>query len=468
MKQPHPIDDLFRRHLADSSVEPPAHLWASIARERRRRRHHRLLWWSGAAALCLSAVTVFLLWPSRPTLEAFAIAPEPEELPRRPAAMDFASIDLSPLPADREAAAGSNTSPAPVASPTAETPAPAGRTAGQVARRAGRIPTTPSPEAFLTLAPEAPTSTIARTPVFQLNTSLPLSALNNGPEEESQRILGPHQRDRVTPLTQLPTPLLLSEVKSETNLLLSRAPQCARFREGFFKLDLEVLAGPAYAFRQMRSNTVEGVTHLRNREATEMSRPSATAGLRLGITSKSGLGFRVGLAYTQLNERFEHFIGTVVDTMIQHRYDASGNIIATDTTWSSKRLMATRNNQLRFVEAPVLLSYERQWGKLRIGLNAGAYLNLVFDAEGDFLSPATAEPAPYGQEGEAGVLPIFRERITAGWYAGASVAYNLRSRFSIVAEPFIKSYPRELTSPAYDLQQNYWIAGLQVGMRMRL
>ena len=68
-------------------------------------------------------------------------------------------------------------------------------------------------------------------------------------------------------------------------------------------------------------------------------------------------GFRLGLAYTQINERFEHFIGTVVDTMIQHRYDADGHIIGTDTTWSSKRLMATNNNTLRFLEAPLLLSY---------------------------------------------------------------------------------------------------------------
>ncbi|MCB0639188.1 MAG: hypothetical protein KDC54_21320 [Lewinella sp.] len=466
MKQPHPIDDLFRRHLADSSVEPPAHIWAGIARERRRRRQYRLLAWSTAAAVVLGLVTALLLRPHTPELGGFAI-----HWP--------ATNQLDQSVAEAEA----NLPTAPQQQADASVPRPAGTTNRSLRTRAttaavSALPydrptemrqTVRSPYAELPLTPDALMTSLL--PTIPASAEGPASAHGFSPAQadEEGRILGPHQREHLAPVSSLPTAFLRPQQASELDLpIAARSLQCARFTTQFLHWDLEVLGGPAYADRHLRASRAEGLTHLADRERTETSLISTTAGLRLAANTRAGLGLHVGLAYTQINERFEHFIGTVVDTMIQHRYDADGHIIGTDTTWSSKRLMATNNNTLRFLEAPLLLSYEHQWGKLRLGVLAGAYLNLAFDAQGEFLSPATQAPASYGQEGETGVLPIFRQRITAGWYAGASVAYNLQSRISLVAEPFVKSYPRALTSPAYDLQQNYWVFGLQMGIRMRI
>ena len=92
----------------------------------------------------------------------------------------------------------------------------------------------------------------------------------------------------------------------------------------------------------------------------------------------------------------------------------------------------------------------------------------MFDAKGKIFSPATEEPIAFGQVGDRNVLPIFNQHASAAWYAGASVAYNLHSRYSILAEPYFKTFPRALSAPDYDLKQNYWTVGLQLGLRMRL
>ena len=289
-------------------------------------------------------------------------------------------------------------------------------------------------------------------------------------EVEENRIAGPHQRERYHSGGSVANQHHCAPGKHGPQLcsIPPTAPRCARFADQFLKFDVEVLGGPAYAHQQLQSRTVEGVNHLRDRQQTEHAGWSFSSGIRLAATSNSGLGLRTGLMYTQINDHFEHFLGTTVDTIINYHYDPNGNIISSDTTWSSKNLMADKNNTLRFLEVPLLLTFERQWGKFRIAVNGGAYLNILFDAEGEVLSPATREPAPFGQTGDADVLPIFNQRATAAWYGSATLIYNLHSRYSLLIEPYIKSYPRAMTNPDYDLQQNYWVAGLQAGVRMRL
>ncbi len=467
MSKRHPIDDLFRQHLANSSVQPPTYLWDRIVQERRRRRQRRIWMWSAPLSLIASMVIAVILWNPKPDLGNFAVAVV-DHGPK--AAASNLSANLSAIPGLTSSAPTSNTNSHEtvnasinyISSSLTHSPTTLGTTSTVVTRT-----NESSLEDQLNRSVDnIPTLEGA---VLVDATTEQLGSGEEGKGAEENRIAGPHQRERLAPVALLPLQEIAPQDGLDLNLFnSSHAPRCARFANQFLRFDVEVLGGPAYAHQQLQSRTVEGVNHLRDRQRTEFARTSFSSGIRLAATSNAGLGLRTGLMYTQINDRFEHFIGTTVDTIINYHYDPNGTIISSDTTWSSKTLMANKNNTLRFFEIPLLLTFERQWGKFRVAVNGGAYLNVHFDAKGEVLSPATGDPAPFGQTGDADVLPIFNQRATAAWYGSATLIYNLHSRYSLLIEPYVKSYPRALTNPDYDLQQNYWIAGLQAGVRVRL
>jgi hypothetical protein len=284
-------------------------------------------------------------------------------------------------------------------------------------------------------------------------------------ENEKSRVAGPHQRIRMGKVDQLPGKLFKLSDQTDIKLFANHAPRCADFASPFFHLDVELITGPAYARQMLVAKTNESTSHLQQRYDSEMAGISTASSLRFAATSNTGLGLRSGFSYTQINEQFTHQVGSKIDVSII--FGPNGQVVGRDTVYT-EAYEEQSTNRLKFIEIPLLLGYERKVGKLRIGVNAGAYLNLFFDAKGTVFSPATSEPIAFGQEGDLNRLPIFERRATAAWYGGLSLAYNLHSRYSLLAEPFFKSYPRALSSTGYDLSQNYWMTGLQVGLRMRL
>jgi hypothetical protein len=263
----------------------------------------------------------------------------------------------------------------------------------------------------------------------------------------------------------LPTKNLAFAQQTDLKLFANHAPRCARFANPYFRLDLEVLGGPAYAQQILQAKTPESINHLNKRRESESSGISHSSGFRLAAASNVGLSMRTGVMYSEINDRFTFEVGS--EMRVSTLFGPNGEVIGVDTTYL-EAYEEHHHNRLKFIEVPLLIGYEQQWGKFRVGVNAGAYLNLHFGAKGTIYSPATEEPIQFGQQGDRDVLPIFEKRATAAWYAGMSIAYNLHSRYSLVAEPYFKSYPRALSSSEYDLRQNYWMTGLQLGMRMRL
>jgi hypothetical protein len=285
------------------------------------------------------------------------------------------------------------------------------------------------------------------------------------PEQDLPRIAGPHQRLRSQVVAMLPTKNLAFAQQTDLKLFANHAPRCARFANPYFRLDLEVLGGPAYAQQILQAKTPESINHLNKRRESESSGISHSSGFRLAAASNVGLSMRTGVMYSEINDRFTFEVGS--EMRVSTLFGPNGEVIGVDTTYL-EAYEEHHHNRLKFIEVPLLIGYEQQWGKFRVGVNAGAYLNLHFGAKGTIYSPATEEPIQFGQQGDRDVLPIFEKRATAAWYAGMSIAYNLHSRYSLVAEPYFKSYPRALSSSEYDLRQNYWMTGLQLGMRMRL
>ncbi|WP_367391206.1 hypothetical protein [Lewinella sp. LCG006] len=460
MSKRHPLDELFKNNLRDASAPVPDNMWERIARVRQQKRRRLVLIWSAVGTSTLGLLA-FLLFPlSTPELGHF-----PLENTNTATASGF-DVENPTALASSTTIQGENVGEQehtlinvqPTAAPT-----------NQRGQKYGEIAAAISPKTSATQPiRKISQNKLAANELQHLSSSQEVVEEITpvvSSEEDPPRIAGPHQRLRSQVVANLPTRNLAFAQHTELKLFANHAPRCARFANPYFRLDLEVLGGPAYAHQILQAKTPESIDHLNKRKESESSGLSHSSGFRLAASSNVGLSLRTGVMYSEINDRFTFEVGS--EMRVSTLFGPNGEVIGVDTTYL-EAYEEQHRNQLKFIEVPLLMGYEQQWGKFRVGVNAGAYLNLYFGAKGTIYSPATEEPTKFGQQGDRDVIPIFEQRATAAWYAGMSIAYNLHSRYSLIAEPYFKSYPRALSTSEYDLRQNYWMTGLQLGMRMRL
>lgn len=469
MKKPHPIDELFKQQLANSSAEVPTDMWDRIQEQRQgRNKKPPFIWmWASLAVVALSAAS--LLYFNAP----------------------LSNIDVGTFPISPTQKTETNTPQviaAATAAPTAilqqttknkDKQAPLNQvTKDEVTSLSSAISTKKKEATFTAITKNnnkvsSNEHTILNTKEKQVvkttaNTSTHNSkeTTHNSPEAETSRITGPHiRRNQAVDLIEQRS-YTAQKADESIRLFTKSSTPCSRFNNPFFHLDLEILAGPAYAHQTLSALSSQSNDYLKRRQDSEYAMLSYGASARLSASSKAGIGFKAGLSYTQINDRFEHQIGSRTSIIITE--GPNGETIR-DTTFIEARMVSYKN-ELKFVELPILLSYEKRVGKFRLGLNAGAQLQLLFDAKGQIHAPdgEADQPVAFGQIGDNDRLEVFNKRASAAWFASANIVYNLHSRYSIMAEPYFKTYPRALSNRDYELKQNYWMVGMQLGLRMRL
>lgn len=460
MSKRHPLDELFKQNLREASASVPDNMWERIAHARQQKKRRRLvLLWSAVGVTTLGLLAILLFPTNTPEVGHFPLELEgnvrtTNTLAHTNSEPSELAIDLT---TDAATAIPDNNSTASLANKDNKPSLGVSLDPALVSKMPSKDKKTKTPAPVVSASAVAKPSTDPAAATSADDSDLDL-------DENAAKIAGPHQRARTSVIAQLPAKRLVLAEQEGIKLFANHAPRCARFSNPFFRFDLEVLGGPAYAQQTLRAKTPESLEHLMQRKNTESARLSHSTGFRIAASSSVGLRLSSGLVYTQINERFTFNAGSRL--LIEQIIDAAGQI--SYDTMQIENYQEVHRNRLSFVEVPLLLGYERRVGKFRVGLNAGAFVNLHFGAKGTVLSPATEEPIALGHEGDRNVLPIFERRATTAWYAGLSVVYNLHSRYSLIAEPYFKSYPKALSSTAYNLQQNYWMTGLQLGMRMRL
>lgn len=473
MNNQHPIDELFKQQLGQSSANVPTDMWDRIAAQRSQKRKPKLFWlWSSFGVLISAAAVYLLLLPISSLsmqLGSFKVENTSKNTPIASVNQTLQTGSNTFVESDQKNADFLNNNNTENHSINKEKSAFGQKTNAKINKQRFINKNNKSNKGFQTVAAlklSEKTNKNTEEVIIQNNDEKQQSIhpLVENETIEEGRISGPHQRRNRNVTKKIPA-LSFSLNQEKITLFTKSATQCARFANPFFHLDLEALSGPAYAKQKLSTRTSQSNAHLQKRKDSESPSLSYTAGLRLAATSHSGLGLKTGLVYSQINEKFEYLVGSRLETITIR--DPNGNIIRIDTNYI-EAYTATQKNKLKFLEVPLLVGFETKVGKFRVGVNAGAYLQLIFDAKGQIFSPATERPTDFGQRGDQGVLPIFDKRASAAWYIGASIAYNLHSRYSIIAEPYFKTFPRALSVPEYDLQQNYWTIGMQLGLRMRL
>ena len=492
----HPIDDTFKQRLGRRREPVPAGLWEGIAARRAEaRRKRRVLRWvyggGGMLLVALLGAAYFYGSDLLGSVEAGEPASVPAQHPastaHHPASTPASSLPAPELPDAEAPAAADEATATETARAAQHTNATAQRqqpTTGKTAIRdreesgtpswivrprsrsesAGR--STPRPE-HSGATPALPTPELpAEAPAVDPDRYRPTA-----PSDEAG-VSGPHRRrntqQSASVETLSPRRILPTSVNEDSPSRRVANLRCYDISRKRYRFEAEWLAGPTLGKQVLAKRLDDAQGHLQDRRSTETARPGFGGGFRFSVVSPQGVALRTGLQYTELRNRFEFALPGESTTIITERYDPDGNVIGIDTTFSTDKIMYATTNRLQMVELPLLAGYEFQWKQFRVALTAGAHVNLWFDARGQLLSPTSGTATDFGQVGDSDVFPIYTRQAGVGLYAGAALLYHLGGRYSLLCEPFLKSYPRSLTRNEYVLRENYWMGGLQIGLRARL
>ncbi len=429
-RRPNPIDDAFKKKLEHYDSDVPRHLWEGIERQRnvqlkirQQTRQRRLI----AALLLLGGLAAVMSWYTeisfQPELSSFPVFPEKNtELPvAQIDALNNISLDRTLAQSDVNANQDVNASQS---------------------NRQNKLSITPIGQNITPL--ESLTETL--TEVLANDKALPATAV------------------QASALQIAALPLALKQVKTLEELPI-QASGCADFKGGKTKFYFDIMAAPGFAARSLDAKGSDYAKYASTRKETESPRYTYSAALRLSAVTAPGIALRTGVNYSEINERFEHTIENEVRTIITNIYGQNGEIIGTDTTVETTSRQIVANNRYRMLDIPLLVGYEVSAKNLTLSLNGGAYINVMFDPNGEFLSPEDNRPVSFSNDNNSKAYPAFRKDLGIGWYGSLGVQYRVSPRLQLLVEPHIKAYPRSITRDDFMIDQKYLTAGVFVGIR---
>lgn len=428
MNNHHPLDEAFRQRLRDLEAEAPMHLWEEISQKRgwKHRALNQVRQKKPLVSLFAALVAAGLSW-----------VVWTDQQPR---------LDSFPVPLSDNLVAD-----------IAEEQAPAASIPGP--ERPAVLPPLPTVQSEPAVAvKKSPANQAIPLPTAQPQAGLP-------PEPAFAAAASP----AVRPVREEALPVLpVASIQGESifDRLFSPDP-CATFGNGFWNFYLDALVSPDLAFRRLQPRDPEFEAYANTRDETESNMYAFSGALRFSMVSDKGLALRTGLNYSQINERFTYINGSeeIIETI--NNYDQEGNIISTDTIVRIGTRRKITHNHYRMLDIPFLLGYELAANKLKVSVNGGAYLNLLFRQKGDFLSPDNLQPVRF-DSGDPDAFPAFKQQVGVGWYGSVGFAYQAGPNLQLVIEPHFKLYPKSVTRDQYGVQQRYTTTGIFIGLRQQL
>lgn len=247
-----------------------------------------------------------------------------------------------------------------------------------------------------------------------------------------------------TPGLQLSELMLLDNPTQLPRIRGNQRPQPREggaFRASASGVQMELLFGVAYANQMFSIRNEVDRPLLDAREVSEFPETSYQVTARATWRLKERLYFMGGLSYAEVRNQLE--------------YDQFINGVQT---------LVKTNNSIRLLEAPLLVGFSVPGRRMRLSLNVGPVINLTTSARGRFISP----DAPGLQD--LSVDADYRSNLGIGWMSSITTAYQIGKErpFTLLVEPFFKYYPGAFTMPSAALQEKYWVAGLQLGVRKSL
>lgn len=444
MSKKHPLDDTFRRKLRHYQAHAPDALWQNIDANRswQIKAKNRFRYYKGGLALVASvvlAIGIFFLYQDHTATELghFPINPEATTTQKLMAEVEAAATTefSTPIPEETNIVQSNPTienNLTPIKTSSSSSTSSSNALLAEVIPAAQT--TTPSTKSIV---PAEETAQEAKPQAQMATASASFAAFRALP---------------ASAIAPLETKAFATELK------------CVSFKTGKRHWYGEISGGATTSLRDLQAREGEFIPYARGRAATESAQLSYNTELRLSIVSPSGMAFRTGLNYTQLNEKFDYFDPDETRVTITNVTGPNGEIISRDTIIEVGIRRVETQNRYRIIDVPLVLGYELSHEKMTFAFNAGMYLNLTYRQKGDFISPANQEPVSFSSDAVDG-YPAYKRQIGLGWYGSIGMYYQMNARTHIYLEPSLRMYTQSSTIEEYPLKQNYVLGSLNVGLR---
>jgi hypothetical protein len=222
---------------------------------------------------------------------------------------------------------------------------------------------------------------------------------------------------------------------------------------------IEIYGGPDYIFKSYADT---GNTYIAQRKASTGIHYAFSAGVRYTKVFGSGVSFRIGVNYSQINERFIAFNGYVLERVVQ--VNSIGDTIANYTTASVQYKKST--NVYRTIDIPIQAGFEFGNGRLHTNLSAGAMVNIsskqtgsAVDPSGNVIDLSSAKTNSKYQ---------YKSNVGVSFLGSASVYYKLNEKLHLMAEPYIRYSLSPMTKDEITFSQKFHTVGIRLGLRKDL
>jgi hypothetical protein len=235
---------------------------------------------------------------------------------------------------------------------------------------------------------------------------------------------------------------------------------------------LDIYFSNDFAQKTMSVKRGDAVGYINLREQTEFSYLSNSFGFRLGMGWESGIAFKTGLNYSNINEKFTYTDPNSIQkktiTVVKYVYDDMFNIIDSTITQEVVEIPGSNTvvskNRYSFLDIPILFQYSLP-GKKRLSYDVmvGPYINLIFAQHGKILAQDAKSLIVLQDDNNQ-----FKNNIGLSFFGSFAVNYHLTKNMKISFEPNIRYIPASITKYENNLNQKYLTAGVAAGIKMKI
>ncbi len=446
-QRPQPIDEFFKNKLEDISYDAPMHVWEAIDKKRNRKYKFLLALrkrWPGIAVLLMIVLVVAQIYLANRERATWQIESLP--IPQVPINKDTKTVE------DHSIQAPEPTSPI-----------------AQHDELNRQVTQGKNSNSIFSAQPMNPGSKEVMSPGRQSTEDPFGNRISVFPKIDDRRTDGLYPLSNNLPDLKHLRGEQSPSIIATKQLFLYRSPIAEEMRplpsreKGKATVSLEVVAGLSRPFRTLLPLSEEAQDYLVERENTEKVIGGINGGIRLNLVTKRGLSFRTGLFYTQINERFSYFVP-------EADRNSAGTISPNpraDSSALEEDYYLRSSNGLKFVDIPVLIGYEKSFGRLGLGINGGTHINVSFAQKGKLLDATTLKPTSISSSDDD-AYNIYKKRLGLSYYGSFNFSYQISSSVRLLFEPYIHYQPVSLTLDEFGIRQKYMNAGLLLGLKKQI
>ena len=231
---------------------------------------------------------------------------------------------------------------------------------------------------------------------------------------------------------------------------------------------VDTYVSPDYSIQSI-NNVSASQQMLKQKDSSEQMQLGYTAGVRIVKPLNNHLLLTTGLQYAQINQKYvyrsENEIKLTTVVTVRTIIRAPGDTVVVRDT-STVQTVGYKNkvekNRYRSIDIPILLGYQFGRGSLKVGIHAGAIINVSSWYEGVILDSSMAVvPVQKGSQ-------LYKSKVGLGLYAGVNVTKELSKDMSLFVEPYYKHSFDNITGEKMPYQQKFGTIGVLMGVRWSL